>query len=274
MPDDLDITTALSDYKKLVESQNGPDDILGGTHPFILVPDGYKVENLAGYKFNEYAQRPHRTKQNAVVLDPASFIEYWKVFSDPESRIFGDRDGKRLFGVIDYHQPETGPRWLSHTVTLQLRNTQEWNIWTSKNEKQMTQAEMALFIEDNAPDVVDPSAATMMEIASTLEAQETATFDSAVRLDNGNTRFSYRNETTATVGAGKFDIPKAFLISIPIFEGMERVQIQARLRYKIQSKGLQMWYALWRHAASERDAFDQVVAKVSDSCGTILIGKP
>jgi uncharacterized protein YfdQ (DUF2303 family) len=272
MPD-LDITTALSDYKKLIESQNGLRQVPGGTHPYLLVPDGYKTESLANYMFNDFAGRPHRTKQNVTVLDPESFIKYWQTFSDSESRIFGDRDGRRLYGVIDYHQPTGGPRWLSHTCTLQLRHTEEWKTWTGKNETAMCQADMALFIEDNAPDVVDPSAATMMEIARTLSVNQDVTFDSSLRLTDGSVSFSYREETKAAA-SGTFKVPERFRILIPVFEGMERVEIQARLRYRIPSGKLSMWYSLWRHAVAERLAFDQVMAKVSEACGSILIGKP
>lgn len=273
---ELDITQALKDYVALVDSNHGPDTVEKGTHPYVVTPPGYVVRPLHDLIYNEYAERPYRTKQNVVVLDPLSFTRYWTNFCDANSRIFGDRDGRKFLAVLDYHEVDekSMPRWGSHTLTLELRHTEEWKIWTGSNDKPMAQAAMALFIEDNAPDVVIPSVATMMEVARTLEANETSSFDSAIRLDNGDMQLMYRKETTATAGGGKMQVPQEFTILIPIFEGMGKVEIKARLRYRINSNKLSMWYSLWRHAAAERAAFDAVMERISSECGDVLVGKP
>lgn len=288
---DQDISNAIRDFRAYVEANHGADAVAGGTHEFVLVPKGYSVHSLANFKYNDYAERPHRTKQAVTVLDPSSFLKYWMDFHDPASRIFADRDNRRFHAVLDYHQQPVGtarliesgepaaavslptlPRWGSHTVTLELRHTEEWKTWTGSNEKEMSQAAMALFIEDNAPDVVDPSAARMYEVASKLEATTEVKFDSSVDLQNGSRKLKYHEETNAK--AGELDVPKEFTIAIPIFEGMPRVQIKARLRYKIPNGKLTMSYSLWRHAAAERQAFDVVMNAIADECGSVLVGKP
>lgn len=270
---DQDITQSIRDFAALVQSKAEPVMPLEATHPYVVTPAGYNVTSLEKFIFNEYADRPHRTKQAVTVLDPDSFISYWTEFRDGNSRIFADVDGKRFLGVIDYHEPVDGARWLSHSVTLQLRHTEEWKTWTGKNESPMCQADMALFIEDNAPDVVDPTAASMMEVARTLQVNQDVVFDSSVRLTDGSVSFSYREETK-TAAAGKISVPERFKIAIPVFEGMDRVEMQARLRYRIPSGKLSMWYSLWRHAKAERIAFDQVMEKITEACGPVLIGKP
>jgi uncharacterized protein YfdQ (DUF2303 family) len=270
---DLDFTQALKDYGAIVAANTPPKDVEYGTHPFVMLPPGYTIGQLHALIYNDYAERPHRAKQAVTLLDPDSLIEYWALFHDPNSRIFGDRDAHRFHAVLDYHEPGN-PRWGSHTATLQLEHTEEWTTWTESNDKPMAQAAMALFIEDNAPDVIKPAVATMLEVARTLEANETSAFDSAVRLDNGDVRLAYRKDTTATAGGGTLQVPERFTIAIPIFEGMGKVEIEARLRYRISGGKLSMWYSLWRHAAAERKAFDAVMEQVREACGVVLIGKP
>jgi uncharacterized protein YfdQ (DUF2303 family) len=270
---DLDITQALKDHAALAKANSQPETVEDGTHPFVVLPPNYTVGSLANLIYNDYAERPHRTKQAVTLLDPASLIEYWNLFHDPASRIFGDRDAYRFLAVLDYHEPEA-PRWGTHTATLQLKHTEEWQTWTESNDKPMAQAAMALFIEDNAPDVVKPAVATMLEVARTLEANETSAFDSAVRLDNGDVRFAYRKDTAATAGGGTLQVPERFTIAIPVFEGMKRIEVEARLRYRISSGKLSMWYSLWRHSAVERRAFDSVMEQIKEACGAVLIGKP
>lgn len=274
----LDITTALRDYTALVTEGRDPIHVKDGTHPCVLTPPGYQIAYLDRLIFNEYAERPHRTKQAVTALDPRSFIEYWTSFHDPGSRIFGDRDGKRFHAVLDYHQSADGvspalPRWGSHTLTLQLKHTEEWLTWTANHEKDMQQSAMALFIEDNAPDFVEPSAARMFEIASRLEATSEVKFDSSVDLQNGSRKLKYHEETKATAG-GEMEVPKEFTIRIPIFEGMPKVEIKARFRYKIPGGKLTLSYSLFRRGEAERQAFEQVLNVLSEECGSVLLGKP
>lgn len=275
-----DIATALADYAKMAQNSLPPFRVDGATHPYAVVPNGYKVETLERLIFNEYSMRPHRVRQNVSLLEPASFAEYWQAFKDPDSRIFADRDAHKFLAVLDYHEPPDLPRWNSHTATLQLKHTEEWLTWTGSDDKQMGQAAFALFMEDNAPDIYAatpeaPSAATMMEIARTLQAQEESVFDSAVRLDNGSMRLQYRTDVTATAGtSGNLSVPQRFTIRIAVFEGSVPVDIQVRLRYRIPSGKLSLWYSLWRPHIAERDAFNAVATEIGEKCGPVLIGKP
>lgn len=251
-----------------------PKDV--GGIKLVVIPSDHKVESLEKYQYTDYAARPHRMKGSVVVHDVKSFLAYWKLFSDANSAVFGDRDGNKLLASIDYHEAQGQPRWRQHWCTLDLKLSEEWKIWTGKNgqENKMDQASMAMFIEDNAPDVIQPTAATMMEVARTLEAKSSADFDSAIRLDNGQTQFTYKEEIKGAFGVGKMPIPEAFTVSIPVYEGQPRIEIVARLRYRIVSQKLVMWYDLLRPKMHHRDAFLKVLAQVEEACGRVFIGKP
>lgn len=250
-----------------------PKDV--GGIKFAVIPADHKVESLEKLQFTDYAPRPHRMKGSVVVHNVESFLDYWKLYSDEDSAVFGNRDNNALLACMDYHEAEGGdPRWKQHWCTLDLKLSEEWKIWNEKNGAKLSQADMATFIEDNAPDVVRPDAATMMEVARTLEAKQSADFDSAIRLDNGQTQFTYKEEIKGSFGTGKLPIPEAFAISIPVYEGQPRIEILARLRYRIVQGKLTLWYDLLRPKMHHRDAFLAVLAQVKETCGRVFIGKP
>jgi uncharacterized protein YfdQ (DUF2303 family) len=127
------------------------------------------------------------------------------------------------------------------------------------NGKQMSQADFARFIEDNAPDCVAPSAADMIEIARSLEAKKAVNFSSAVRLDNGQSQLTYEETIQGTAAKGRLVVPELFDIGSPVFEGDGRYAVTARLRYRIAEGGkLSLWYDLVRPHKIIEDAVKEL----------------
>ncbi len=144
-----------------------------------------------------------------------------------------------------------------------------------KNGKREAQMEFAEFIEDNAPDIVEPDSATMLEVARDLSAKTDVDFASAIRLQNGQVQFKYSEQIKGTYGSGNLDVPERFTISIPVHIGSERVGITARLRYRIASGKLTFWYDLLRADMIERNAFLAVRKAIGDTLGvTVINGAP
>ncbi len=210
----------------------------------------------------QYAENPPRVTQIVTVTDADSFLDYWQLFSNIDSRVFGSRDGLQFVGIIDYHGAAIGgselqPEWGTHKLILKLRYTEEWLAWTGKNgqKSKMTQAEFAEFVEDNSPDISDPPAATMVELATTLQATSEAQFDQATNLQTGKVQLSYREEIKGTYGAKKADVPREFKIRISVFEGQPPITVTARIRYRINSGHLTVWYDLLHVERHVREAF-------------------
>lgn len=242
--------------------------------PMVVVPNDCQVVNLAGYKFSEYAATPHRKKATVSVLDAASFLEYYTLFSDENSRVFADETKSQVLAILDYHGAgEGGPRWGQHRLRLDLRKSPEWLTWTGHNgqAKKFTQVELAEFIEDNTPDIREPNAATMLELARTLEARTESDFQSAIRTSNGNVQFTYNEQTKGTFGSGKVEIPEQFVIGIPVYVGGARVALTARLRYRINGGKLAIWYDLLRVDQVERDAFMGTLATIKEGLKVNII---
>lgn len=267
----------LKELVRIGQMTGEPKQVAG--IPFAVIPDDCKLEDLTKFRFNQYAERPHRAIGTAAVLDAASFIEYYTLFSDENSRVFADETTSKVLAVLDYHGAgsEGGPRWGQHRVRLDLRSSPEWSTWINRNgvAHKMTQMEFAEFIEDNTPDIREPSAATMLEMARSLQAKTDVDFSSAIRTNNGQVQFKFTESIKGTYGSGNVEIPEQFIVGIPVYVGSPRVAITARLRYRLNSGKLSIWYDLLRHEAVEREAFLSALDGIKGALNvTIINGVP
>lgn len=257
---------------------SGEPKEVGGV-PYAIVPTDCNLVDLSKFKYNDFSAQPHRKKATVAVLDAASFIEYYQKFSDDFSRVFADETRSLVLAVLDYHGagPEGAPRWGQHRITLTLRKSPEWLTWTAHNgqAKKMTQAEFAEFVEDNSPDFRDPKAATMLEMARTLEAKSEVEFSSALRASNGNVQLTYNEQIKGVFGVGKVEIPEQFTIGVPVYVGSPRVDLTARLRYRLATGKLSIWYDLLRADEVERNAFTAQRNQIAETLAvTIINGTP
>lgn len=257
-------------------AQGSPKEV--GGIPYAVIPNDCKVMDLSNFKYNDFSATPHRKKGTVSVLDAASFIEYYTLFCDVNSRVFADETTSKVLAVLDYHGAgDGGPRWGQHRVNLTLRKSPEWMRWMGRNGQgnKMAQMDFAEFVEDNAPDIREPNAATMLEMARSLQAKTDVDFSSAIRTNNGQVQFKYTENVKGTYGNGNVEIPESFVIGIPVYVGSARVPITARLRYRLNSGKLSIWYDLLRADAIERDAFMSTLAEIKQGLSvTIINGVP
>lgn len=236
--------------------------------PFIIT-DG-KVTPLPDLVYNDHAERPERIRGKVSVLDPESFIEYYNLFSDENSRVFAYEPEIKVMAVLDYHGAREGsPRWGQHRVTLNLRPSEEWQRWTRSNNAQFTQQQFAEFLEQNSLDITNPAPASMMEVARDLNAKTDVEFGAGIRMGDGQVRFKYTETTTASVGAGQLAVPEQFTISLPVFIGGPRISMQALLRFRVKEGKLVIWYTLVRPEEVRRTAFLACRQQIAD---TLKIG--
>lgn len=218
------------------------------------------------------ADHPVRIEQSVKVRDAASFLAYHGLYSDENSRAFASRDQGWIHAVLDYHKSDKTARYGKHTVTLALRHTEEWGKWTNNNGKPMEQADFAEFIEDNAPDVIEPSAAAMYEFATTLQATTNVDFKQSVDLQSGEVQLRYEETINGKFGKGETRIPRTFKISIGVYEGQDPIQMEARIRFRNKGGKLTFWYQLLYVDRWKRDAFNAVVKEVAAGGVTVFNG--
>lgn len=242
--------------------------------PAVLVPDGYKVESLEKFVYNEHSAAPERIKAYPNVLDVESFVEYFNTFND-NGAVFADEKNSKVIAVLDYHQGASSPRWGQHRLTLELRKSEEWNTWFARNNKPFTQTEFAEFLEQNGMDITKPEPASIREVASDLQVHSEVSFGSGVRTSDGRLQFRYTEENKATVGGNAVIVPESFEITLPVFVGAPKITIMALLRYRVKDAKLSIFYTLIRPDHMVREAFRETRDVIASTLNiTIINGAP
>lgn len=222
--------------------------------PFIVAPIGAKVRSL------EWSlPSPARQRGTTTISDADSFIAYLGERSIKTGElvpIYWDYDttGARFHAVLN---DDTWRDWRVHYCP---RFAPQWVRWIQSNRKAMVQADFAAFVEDNAPDIIEPESAAMIEVSRTIEAKKRVNFSSGIRLSNGQNEITYEETIDGTAGKGKLAIPETFVIAVPVFVGGDPWKVTARLRYRINEGKLSMWYDLLRADDVVQAAVEALVA--------------
>jgi len=239
----------------------------------VIAPEGHSHQLV---DLEVLADAPDRKRGVFTVYTAESFNEYFnrhKVTS-PEnaaSLVFADgkltNPGQAVIGVLNPHALDK-PAWHDHRVVLSLRPSREWETWTGANRKSMPQATFAEFIENNSVDIVRPEGAAILEMVTSFQAKRNVDFKQATRLQNGDVQLQYEDTTTATAGAkGNLEVPEKFTILIPIFDGDQPVEIEARFRYRISEGKLFLFFDLLRPENKRDEAFAAIVEEITTGTG-------
>ncbi|THA82763.1 DUF2303 family protein [Streptomyces sp. A0592] len=223
----------------------------------------------------EHTGTPARKHGTTTVRDAASFAAYFSKHSDADTEVYADADQLTVTAVLDAHTADE-PRWSGHRLRLALRRTETWQQWLENDGRLLGQEQFAEFLEDHLPDLLDPSAATMLEIAQSIQAATKVDFQSGTRLATGERQFKYVENTTAKAGQrGDLTIPETFVVGLVPFEGSEGYRLTARLRYRITDQQLRIGYKLERPGDTLRTAFADVVTAIgADIAQPVMNGSP
>ncbi len=232
-----------------------------GFKPFVIVGD--KMVTLEP----STPDALHHIEADPKFRDATSFIAYVNRFKTDETQLFADERAGTIKAVLDYHSPVgRKPDRLAHIATLICEKSPEWQEWEKGDGANKTQEQFAEFIEDQAPFIVRPDAATMLEIASSIQASSQHTFAKAIRLDNGQTQLQYVQNINGAAGPrGSLEIPKDFDLQLRPFVGCSAYKLTARLRYRIDGGRLIMWYDLFRAPDVLLDAFKAIMLGTQES---------
>jgi uncharacterized protein YfdQ (DUF2303 family) len=214
--------------------------------PVIVLPEGdtqiLKLEDI-----EPWLERPKRKRGLFKFEDVDSFIRYFNEHKTEDSRIFATiRDNAVQFeGELDFHGDK--PEFREHKCSVALSPTLEWKIWTDNNKKQMTQAQFAQFLEDNADLFSEPKGTDLLELVQTLEGKSHVNITQAVKLQNGAVKLNFTEDVELRGGAtsekpGDMVVPNKFKVSITPFVGVGYYSMEARLRYRIADRKISFWY--------------------------------
>ena len=232
----------------MTDARNAPADC----EPFVLVPKDSQLQPLAALC------PPTRIKARATFKDGASFVAYVNRFKDGDTLIFANisQQGGGFTAYLDYHEAEfigsneTGPskpkraRRAEHVAVYECTPTVEWKTWMGQNQVRMSQPDFALWLEENQRLLVTPNGADLLEFISNLEGHNEVRFTSAVKLQNGKNALCYEEDVAlqGKTNQGTLEVPQIIEAGIAPFEGLPPIKVQARLKYRIESRRLQFWF--------------------------------
>jgi len=228
--------------------------------PFVIIPSSCQIE------FLPVPELPRRPRAKVVMSTANSFIDYLNTYKNNDARIYGSDAG--LTALLNDHagdgSGENTANWRDWRVELRLTESDEWGAWKSKDAERMDQQTFGEFLEEHLDDVIEPDSTALLEVVLNFETTRASAFKSARRLQSGDVNFAWVDETQ---GGGSVCVPSLFKLSIPVYERGERLNMAARLRYRLSDGKLTLWYELVRPELVARKAFDSITADVTDKTG-------
>lgn len=257
---------------EVAQTAAGPHEVEVGKYHVIVANGQLQKIDLTG---DQYRPLPSRKAGTVAVFDVDSFLAYFKKHGDDSSEVYADVKERTITAVLDAHTEE-GPRWGKHRLVLELQLTTAWTTWIKRDGALMPQGDFAHFIADNLKDLIEPAAATMLEIAESFQATTKASFESSTRLASGGRKFAYSEDTDAKAGhKGDLTIPDTMRLALRPFEGAAPYDVTARFRYRLEKTELTLGFKLERPDDVLAAAFANIRDQIdSDIDQPVLSGKP
>jgi uncharacterized protein YfdQ (DUF2303 family) len=222
-------------------------------------------------------ERPDRSRGTYKPATVESFIDYVTIHKDDaETTIWVHPTEGRVIAVLDDHSA-TNPAWREHKVELTLQHSPEWLFWMRTNDQLMDQETFAELLREGLPDIASPDGATLLEIATTIEAKTAVHFRSAVDTSSGEKKFKYDESVDAsgtTAADGEVAVPRQFTLVIAPFLGEEPVEVIANLKHRTQGGNLRLGYKLERPERAVEDALQRVADRLDDRFERVYRGTP
>ncbi len=236
--------------------------------PFMLVRDGYDIRSIEHLR-----ERPTRATGAVKFRAVKSLADYVNRFGNRKTVAFADTHDHRIRAVINYHsaKDDDGDIYADHcdhTATFIAQRTTSWAAWVGANDKPMKQVGFGRFLEERAPEIIEPDAASLVECAMNLNVTKKLEFKSAVRMSNGFRQFTYIEDDQAK---GAVAIPELIKIRLPLFEGMDPEVVPVRVRFRIDEGALALFVTIDNLVEVEKVAFDRCVAALALDCPELMI---
>jgi|SRR5215471_4792168 len=217
---------------------------------------------------------PERPTGSIQVYDPVSFMLALAQRQDSAYPLvaYAD-DGPKVLAAVLNDDKGNAAGWRDYRVKMIQRRTPEWEEWLRPdlNERPLSQEMFAEILEDRASQVVDPDAATMLEIAQTLQGTLKADWTAGHRLQSGARQLKWAETVNATAGeAGTLEIPASFVVRLPMFMGAPLTDVRIMFRFRI-GPPLKLMYKVIDADRLEREAFEAAVTQVREAAGAPVI---
>jgi uncharacterized protein YfdQ (DUF2303 family) len=274
----VDTTDTVRTVVELTQRAMTPVKLAPGAIYAVATADG-KVHTI-DLTADQYLANPRRPYGIYHLRDTESWLAVWAKWyqtSIAQPEVFADVDNLQVVAVFDpapAEETDSGLQggWRQHRAQLQLRKSDALMRWTALQGRTtpIGQVDFADFLEDNLVDIVEPDAARVLEVVSTLHATSRVTFKSGIRLTDGQRQLTWVESTTAAGGtSGNLEMPPTITLGLPVFEGSKvRDRITARMRYRINDGKLTFTVRLDRIDDVIANAFEDQVAAIAKKLET------
>lgn len=253
-----------------------PDELEVDRLYTLVTPKGGEHHVIDTYRLgDEYRAQPRRATGAYTHGTVESFIRYvQRHHSADATTVWIDQINARVRAVLNDHAEDL-PGWGDHNASVALVKTPEWTHWLKNDGQYLDQEAFAEHLQDGITEIVDPAAATMLEVAQTIQGKTKADWKTATRLDNGEVAFTYQEEIEAKAGrSGHLEIPQRMVLTIVPFYGEQPAVIEARLRYRIHQGNLKIGYKLERPHEIVLAVMRGVADRLSEQFGAVFAGAP
>lgn len=238
---------------------------------YLFTPAGSTAHDISRV-IEKMRPVPNRACGTTRMRSLDSFISLVKEWSGKTAttRVYANPDHPEFTAILN-DNTATDAHWRDYRITYKAEHTPEWGRWLANNKKHMSQAEFGEFIEEHAADIAD--AATLLEVAGTLQAKTDIEFKSSKRLDNGQVQLTYNESIDSRAGAdGSLQIPKEFALGIRIYKQGAGYKLRARLKYRLAQGAVKLWYELDRPELALEDAAREMVDKIRTAGLPVYMG--
>lgn len=287
MTDPVQNITARPEAEAIIQAARvgvAPHGVDGGQRYVVTDLDGRtRVLDFSTDEFRYLdGELPCHRRGAFAFTQAAGFIDYIKNHAKPDrTELWADRAKGSIVAVLDGHDRSEGhgavyAGWGLHRAELTLAHTPEWVEWRQFSAGSHKQEAFADFLEDHLLEVVEPAAADLLEVATSLSITSGTKFSQAVRLASGEVSFNYEEEHQATAGRKKqLTIPKSITLALSPFEGVDPYKATARFRYTLRNGDLTLRLILDRPHEILKAAFNDAIQAIEDGTElTIYHGTP
>jgi uncharacterized protein YfdQ (DUF2303 family) len=247
----------LADVKTQSMEANGT---IGRAYAFV--PEGVKPVDLS-----LFMPFPDRVRESPKFPNLLSFVQYVNRFKTDDTVIFASDADDTLDAVIDYHGPAQ-PRHGEHVPQLVLKKSEEWLAWMQYNGRALSQEALGDFLELRELDILSPDSSKILAAARDLKLSKDCAFESKVNVVNGSAVFHYAETVTER---NELKLPVEWVLSLRPYQHCDPVQVQVKVRYRLQGKSIALTYQLVRPEKVLEAAFANVVEKVRDGLKTVPV---
>ncbi|TFD47598.1 DUF2303 family protein [Cryobacterium sp. Hh11] len=221
---------------------------------------------------DQYGPGPRRATGRRIVTDAYSFVTYLDRHATDQTEVFADKVASTVIAVLDSNTGFDKPNgWQGHTVKLELVKTIPWLAWLARDLTTVgtpawfNQAQFAEFIQERATDCVTPDSATLLELATSFQANNKVDFKSAVNTGSGQINLGFDETITAKAGQkGNIPIPTELKLRLRPYIGGPIYNVTAQFRFRLNGGDLRLGFAIVRPQDILDAAFTDIVDEIRD----------